>query len=99
MLHVIAKSFLRRKFIFPFAIPFQKSKMKYRNISRNSCCEYSLTEIYDLPELATVCGCYIFRTICENLYLKGLFFVCFSAKETLNTISLLMFDCSVYELL
>ena len=67
MLHVIARSFLRRKFIFPSAIPFQKSKMKYPNISPNCYCEYSLTEIYDFPELTTVCGCYIFRVICKNV--------------------------------
>ena len=99
MLHVIAKSLLCRKFIFPSAAHFQKREMKYRNISRNCCCECSLTEIYDFPEFETDCECHIFRVICENLYIKGLFLVNLFSERNTRYILLILFDCSVFELL
>ena len=57
---------------------FRKAKS---SIGQNCCCEYSLTEIYDFPELATVRGCYIFRVICKNLYLEVLFSVYFFSER------------------
>ena len=45
------------------------------------CCEYSLSEICNFSEFATVCGCYIFRVICKNLCFEVLFSVYFFSER------------------
>ena len=57
--------------------------MKYPNISRKSCCEYSLTEIYDFPEQFV--GAIFFEFYAKIYTSKVCFLFIFSAKETLNT--------------